>query len=221
MIHPLNKIKFTIINLFVGGLSSWSPIRYCLLQKWRWALILKILLNPTSGRDASHSFLISLWPKDVYHYYNQRLIRHEWESSRHFRKAQYLIGGRDESPPTYSLKKIFNIFLSTIYKTIIYLFKNSKNFGVQTVINFSLIDPYCLKTYSYLLMLIKYHIYFLSIYIYIYIYHICCDGAVLLFESIRRWKLFTRYWCRRGQWLLKKILNVKPNLFVHRLKEFS
>ena len=92
------------------------------------------------------------------------------KAQRHFWRRQYLIGDQDESPPTYSLKKIFNIFLSTIYKTIIYLFKNSKNFGVQTVINFSLIDPYCLKTYSYLLMLIKYHIYFLSIYIYIYIY---------------------------------------------------
>ena len=27
-------------------------------------LILKILLNPTSGRDASHPYLISTWPKE-------------------------------------------------------------------------------------------------------------------------------------------------------------
>ena len=49
--------------LFVGG-TNLSPIRYCPLRKWRWALVLKVLLNPTSGRDASHSCLINLWPKD-------------------------------------------------------------------------------------------------------------------------------------------------------------
>ena len=38
--------------------------RFVPLRKWRWALVLKVLLNPTSGRDASHSCLINLWPKD-------------------------------------------------------------------------------------------------------------------------------------------------------------
>ena len=66
---------------------------------------------------------------ETYHYYTcvvvvqssfgQRLIRHEWEASlpdvglskslktkaqRHFQRGQYLIGDRDESPPTIANK---------------------------------------------------------------------------------------------------------------------
>ena len=48
---------------FVRG-TNFSLIKYCPLWKWRWTLVLTDLLNPISGRDASHSCLISLWPKD-------------------------------------------------------------------------------------------------------------------------------------------------------------
>ena len=49
---------------YYTGLSSQPPIKYYPLWKWRWALVLKNLLNPTSRRNASHSCLISFWPKD-------------------------------------------------------------------------------------------------------------------------------------------------------------
>ena len=39
-------------------------------------LILKVLLNPTSGRDASHPCLISTWPKEGY-----GTPKHGWEAS--------------------------------------------------------------------------------------------------------------------------------------------
>ena len=52
---------------------------------------LKSLLNSTLGRDASHSCLINLWPKDecttttrvvvIYSSLGQRLKRHKWEAS--------------------------------------------------------------------------------------------------------------------------------------------
>ena len=57
------SIIIIIIIIIVGGLSSRPPIRYCPLWKWRWALVLNDLFNLTSRRDASHSCLISLWPK--------------------------------------------------------------------------------------------------------------------------------------------------------------
>ena len=58
----LYEINFSWI-VFVGGMNL-SPIRYCPLWKWRWVLVLKVLLNPTSGRDASHPCLISLELKE-------------------------------------------------------------------------------------------------------------------------------------------------------------
>ena len=96
-------------HLYVGR-TNLSPIKYYPLWKWRWALVLKVLLNPTLERDASHSCVVI-----VHSSLGQRLIRHEWEVSfpnvglsktlrtkaqRHFQRGQYLIGGRDESPPT-------------------------------------------------------------------------------------------------------------------------
>ena len=54
------KKKIKCLYIFVGGLSSQPLIKYCPLWKWHWALILKDLLNPTSGRDAFHSRFISL-----------------------------------------------------------------------------------------------------------------------------------------------------------------
>ena len=56
------------------------------------------LLNPTSGRDASHPCLISLWLKEgcTIVYVSRSL------------PIPYLIGGRDKSPPTnYKKEKQF------------------------------------------------------------------------------------------------------------------
>ena len=93
------------------GRTNLSPIRYCPLWKWRWALVLKVLLNPTSGRDTSHSCVVV-----IHSSLGQRLIRHEWEVSFpdmglsktlrtkaqcHFRRGQYLIGERFVPPIIY------------------------------------------------------------------------------------------------------------------------
>ena len=78
----LTKPKWTRIRNQignVGGLSPWPPIRCFPLWKWRWTLVLKDLLNPISGRDASHSCLISLWPI-------KGIVRFGWQSLRHVRQ---------------------------------------------------------------------------------------------------------------------------------------
>ena len=71
------RVRNQIGNM--GGLSSWPPIKYFPLWKWRWTLVLKDFLNPTSGRDASHSCLISLWPI-------KGIVRFGWQSLRHVRQ---------------------------------------------------------------------------------------------------------------------------------------
>ena len=56
---------------YCGRISCLSPqlvgiVRFGFASRYD----LMVLLNPTSGRDASHMCLISLWPKTrVYHYY--------------------------------------------------------------------------------------------------------------------------------------------------------
>ena len=53
--------------LFMRGnlVSNPNQVLFSLeLVAWGIGLILKVLLNPTSGRDASHPCLISTWPKE-------------------------------------------------------------------------------------------------------------------------------------------------------------
>ena len=74
-------------------------------------------LNPLSG--------IVLFGNGVYSSLGQRLIRHEWEAflpdvglnkslrtkaQCHFQRGQYMIGGRDESPPTALSTLIFTAY---------------------------------------------------------------------------------------------------------------
>ena len=97
----------------VRGLSSWAPNQ--VLFALGWARIdlhptCTNLLNPTSGRDASHPCLINLWPKEgctvvcvIFHLSSQSGIVHfgmgkDWPTSHPHEFAQSHIG-RDASHP--------------------------------------------------------------------------------------------------------------------------
>ena len=66
--------------VYVGGFHSLSP-QLAGIVRFRLDLFVTftVLLNPTSGRDASHMCLISLWPKThVYHYHYTHIVK--WPS---------------------------------------------------------------------------------------------------------------------------------------------
>ena len=106
-------------KIIVGGNLASNPsqvLSYSELAARGAGLIFKVLLNPTSGRDASHPCLISTWPKEGY-----TVVCVGGSKGRPCpsQSRQYLIGERF-IPPTLSIVQFH--YLPSIFDELLFDF---------------------------------------------------------------------------------------------------